>query len=240
MVSSRSSFMPAEDRSVVDQIVDAAELGQRAIGHRLGRLRIGHVDRHAEGCSAVGDDLLGHPLAARGVDVGDDHRRALAGLCFGVGLADPAAGSGDDGHLLGELPHEFSSIRRRVFDSANRSLRRCRNQFDLGVLLEAGEAHLPAYAGLLVAAEQRIRRVPHPAVDVDRAEHRPGQPEPESLAIRTASSSPSWAMTVGNGPTISSRATRASLSRPEINRRLNEEAGVPVGRTTTAAYPTAR
>ena len=44
----------------------------------------------------------------------------------------------------------------------------------------------------------------------------PDRPYGESLAMRTASSSPSWAMTVSTGPKISSRATLALLSRPAI------------------------
>jgi len=44
----------------------------------------------------------------------------------------------------------------------------------------------------------------------------PLSPYGESLAMRTASSSPSWGITVSTGPKISSRATRASLVSPAI------------------------
>ncbi|SKV57184.1 Uncharacterised protein [Mycobacteroides abscessus subsp. abscessus] len=42
----------------------------------------------------------------------------------------------------------------------------------------------------------------------------PDSPYGESLAIRTASSSPSCAITTSTGPKISSRATRAALVKP--------------------------
>src|SRR4051812_15396753 len=43
------------------------------------------------------------------------------------------------------------------------------HHFRLQVLLEAGDAHLAADAGLLVAAERRVRAEPHAAVDRERA-----------------------------------------------------------------------
>src|SRR6195952_2989720 len=55
------------------------------------------------------------------------------------------------------------------------SLIRCRgNGLGLEVLLEAGDSHLPADAGLLVTAEGHVRRVPDPAVDVARADPHAG------------------------------------------------------------------
>ena len=115
----------AEDRGVVHQIVDAAELGQRAVGHGLGRLRVGHVDRHADRRPPIGDDLLGHPLAALGVDIGDHHRGALAGQRLGVGLADTATGPGDNGDLVVELTASVVSL-----------IHGRGNDFGFGVLLE--------------------------------------------------------------------------------------------------------
>ena len=70
------------------------------------RVDIGHVHWDADRRSPVGDDLLGHPLGALGVDIGHHHRGALAGQCLGVGLADAATGPGDDRDLLVEL-HSF-------------------------------------------------------------------------------------------------------------------------------------
>src|ERR1700684_1056124 len=58
----------------------------------------------------------------------------------------------------------FSNL--TVFLSGLR-LDRCRNGFDLQVLLETGETHLAPVAGLLVPAEGRVGRVPDAAVDVD-------------------------------------------------------------------------
>ena len=93
----------AEDRGVVDQVVDAAELRKRLRGHLLGGVGVGDVDPHGERVAALALDAVGDLLRALGVDVGDDHGRALAGQRLGVRLADTAAGSGDDRHLLLEL-----------------------------------------------------------------------------------------------------------------------------------------
>ena len=43
----------AEDRGVVDQVVDATELGQRLGGHLLGRVGVGDVDAHGERVAAL-------------------------------------------------------------------------------------------------------------------------------------------------------------------------------------------
>ena len=96
---------PAEDGRVVDQEVDAAELGDRAVGHGSGGSRIGDVDRHGERPAAPAGDPGGNLLGAGGVDVGDHHRRTLLGERFGIGLTDAAAGAGDDRHLAVELSH---------------------------------------------------------------------------------------------------------------------------------------
>ena len=72
-------------------------------GHLLGRVGIGHVDPHRERIAAFTLDAVGDLLRTLGVDVGDDDGRALAGERLGVRLADPAAGTGDDRHLLLEL-----------------------------------------------------------------------------------------------------------------------------------------
>ena len=72
--------------------------------------------------AAVGDDLLGDALAGLGVDVRDHHRGAFAGQRLGVGLADAAAGSGDDRDLVVELPHISLSFEWPV---ATRQLPKC-------------------------------------------------------------------------------------------------------------------
>jgi hypothetical protein len=100
----------AEDRRVVDQIVDATELGERAACHRPGRVDVRHIHRHADRRSPVGDDLLGHPLGAFTVDIGHHHRGAVTGQRLGVGLADPTTRPGDDRDLLVELPHLHPSF----------------------------------------------------------------------------------------------------------------------------------
>src|SRR5918998_1039266 len=47
--------------------------------------------------------------------------------------------------------------------------RRIGDELGFEILLEAGDAHLAADAGLLVAAERCVRRVPDAAVDPERA-----------------------------------------------------------------------
>ena len=105
---------PAEDRGVVDQVVDAAELGKRLRGHLLGGVGIRDVDAHRQRVAALALDPVGDLLRALGVDVGDDNGRALAGQRLGVRLADAATGTGDDGHLVLELISVHVSPNRRV------------------------------------------------------------------------------------------------------------------------------
>ncbi len=93
----------AEDRGVVDQVVDAAELRKRLRGHLLGRVGVGDVDPHGERVAALTLDAVGDLLRALGVDVGHHDGRTLARQRLGVGLADAATGAGDDGHLVVEL-----------------------------------------------------------------------------------------------------------------------------------------
>ena len=58
---------------------------------------------HRKRVAALALDPVGDLLRALGVDVGDHDRRALAGQRLGVGLADAAAGAGDDRDLVLEL-----------------------------------------------------------------------------------------------------------------------------------------
>src|SRR5699024_5879266 len=62
----------------------------------------------------------------------------------------------------------------------------------------------------------RIRAATPLARSADPLSTDPERPYDESLAMRTASSSPSCAMTTSTGPKISSRAARAVLSNPAI------------------------
>ena len=93
----------AEDRRVVDQVVDATELGECLGRHLLGGVGIRHVDPHGERVAAFTLDAVGDLLRAFGVDVGDDDGGTLTGERLGVRLADAAARAGDDRHLLLEL-----------------------------------------------------------------------------------------------------------------------------------------
>src|SRR5699024_10605492 len=74
----------------------------------------------------------------------------------------------------------------------------------------------PPYQTPLLTARVpvRIRSATLLARSADPLSTDPDRPYGESLAIRTASSSPSCAMTTSTGPKISSRAARAVLSSP--------------------------
>ena len=201
--------------------------------------------RHGERGAAVGVICLGDLLGALGVDVGDHHRRALAGQRLGVRLADAAAGSGDDGHLVLEL------ISVQCSPVPLCLIRCCGNGFGFQVLLETGHAHLAADAGLLVAAERHVGRVPDAAVDVDRAGADPRRPRPPPARGRRRTPCPTGRMASrwrcaprrrrrrGRSPSAPGR--RSPRGRPGRrcqagdHGRLDEEAGVPVGRTASAA-----
>src|SRR5690606_24384150 len=99
----------AVDGGVVDQVVDATEFGDGEIGQRRGGFGIGDVDLGEDGGAAVGDDLLRHGGAEFGIAVGDHDFRALGGQRLGVGGADAARGSGDNGRLSGETDHDGCS-----------------------------------------------------------------------------------------------------------------------------------
>src|SRR4029077_11072132 len=60
----------AEDGRVVDQVVDAVELGKRLGRHLLGGVGVGHVDPHGERVAAFALDAVGDLLGTLGVDVG--------------------------------------------------------------------------------------------------------------------------------------------------------------------------
>src|SRR5277367_6984292 len=132
-----------------------------------------------------------------------------------------------------------------------RGLDRCGNGLDLQVLFETGETHLAADAGLLVPTEGRVRGVPDAAVDVDGAYPHSRRELGSSLRISTehGARQPIWRVvgdTKGVGVTVMGDHGK---HRPEDllaggsgvvvqsgdDGGLDEEPGVPVGRSAAAA-----
>src|SRR5690606_36017006 len=101
----------AQDAGVVDDDVDAAEVVDRGLDDRPAALGRGDRVVVGRGLTAGLADLLhglvGHARArARAVglpaEIVHDHLAAARGELQGVGLAEAAAGAGDDGHLAVE------------------------------------------------------------------------------------------------------------------------------------------
>ena len=122
------------EAGVVDEDVDAAELGDGAIDHRLDLLGLGDVKIEGEGAAAEGADLFGdggcaapgsvafglREVFVRAGERGDDDVCAVFGEADGDGAADAAhaAGAGDDGDFACEDAHRgaiisFASLRTR-------------------------------------------------------------------------------------------------------------------------------
>ena len=62
---------------------------------------LGHVDLDEVGLAAGIADFLRHPLAARGVHVGDYNPGALLGEGLGDAFTKAGTGAGDDGSFMG-------------------------------------------------------------------------------------------------------------------------------------------
>ena len=93
----------AGEAGVVDQDVDAAVGARCLVGHGPHLAVVADVQHGADGLEAgflQAGDSLAHGV---GVDVGDHDARAFARQRQGRGVADAAAGSGDDGDFAGEL-----------------------------------------------------------------------------------------------------------------------------------------
>ena len=75
------------------------ELAKQALGlghHGLDLGRLGHVRLEERCLAACGGDLCHHTLAARGVDVIDQHLGTFLRQTFGNAFANAVAGAGDD------------------------------------------------------------------------------------------------------------------------------------------------
>ena len=93
----------AGEAGVVDQDVDAGEIGEDLLDERLHGGVVGDV--HGVGLGQAGVlrvDLIGGALGIRLRAGNHGHARAFAGEAQGDGVADAAAGAGDDGDLIGE------------------------------------------------------------------------------------------------------------------------------------------
>src|SRR5262249_17432064 len=102
--------VPAVDRRVVDEDVDAAEgiLGARP--HRRNVGSHGHVGVGCDRAAARIPDLARNLVRPPGGDVGDNDRGTPGGEAMGDDPADPPATARDDGRPAGEaLAHPFSA-----------------------------------------------------------------------------------------------------------------------------------
>src|SRR5690606_8734449 len=94
---------------VVDQDVDAAEVGDGGGDHALDLLAVGHVD--IEEASA---DLVGDGLAGGLVDLCDEHAGTLGGEAPRDAGADAVTATGDHRDAAGKtsLSHDAHPVRR--------------------------------------------------------------------------------------------------------------------------------
>ena len=85
------------DGGVVDQDVDAAQLGDNPLRHGVDRLPVGDIDLDGEGATACRDDLRHHLVELVLRPASDGH----SGAGRGQGRTDPraeaATATGDDG-----------------------------------------------------------------------------------------------------------------------------------------------
>jgi hypothetical protein len=99
------------DGCIVDEDVDAAELGQRPPHHRVDLILPGDVGNDGERLdpSAPGfaGDIVGLGLVRAGVD---DDVSAFPGQLQHRGAADIAAGAGYQGDFSFELTHQHTSM----------------------------------------------------------------------------------------------------------------------------------
>ena len=90
---------------VADQVIDLAPFGDGGINQRLQAFLTGNIGRHADGGFAAdgGVDLVPCGFAGIRLAAGDHHVGAMFGHAVGNGLADAAAGTGDEGGLPGQI-----------------------------------------------------------------------------------------------------------------------------------------
>ena len=100
------------DAGIGHHDVEPAEALLGVADHARPRRLVAHVMAYVVRLAAGLDDALDDALAQRIVDVGHQHRRALARQGFGTGLADAGGAAGDDGDLARELSHVSSPICR--------------------------------------------------------------------------------------------------------------------------------
>jgi hypothetical protein len=88
------------DAGVIDEDVESLEPGQRLAHHLRNALGIGNINVQASGGSARGVDLIRQALCAHFVQVSHDNARPLRCKSLRDRAADPAAGAGDNRHIV--------------------------------------------------------------------------------------------------------------------------------------------
>src|SRR4029450_11795380 len=86
-----------ENAGIRDDEVEAAERVRRVLQTLLDLRLVGNVERAGPGAVARGAKRLGNALGGFAVPVGDRNRGALLAESARCRLADPAAGTGDEG-----------------------------------------------------------------------------------------------------------------------------------------------
>ena len=94
------------DAGIGDHDVEAAKVLLGLGDHARPRRLVAHVVMKVARLAARLGDALDDALAQRVVDIGDQHRRALARQRLGTGLANARSAAGDDGGLARDLAHQ--------------------------------------------------------------------------------------------------------------------------------------
>ena len=102
----------AVERGVVDEHVDAPELGDRVRRHGLAARHVGGVEGNAAGAPARGAD--GVDRLGRVADIGGDHGGTFARQRLAIGAAQAPPAAGDDGDLPFKLRHGASRFSRSL------------------------------------------------------------------------------------------------------------------------------
>src|SRR5262249_54740479 len=110
-IAQRVEIAWAHQSGVVDENVEPAELGKRALDHQANRVIALDVERDAEHAAALAAELAASLGVALGILARHDHMRALGQELGRTGPADADARAGDDGDAVLEAEVHCSLLR---------------------------------------------------------------------------------------------------------------------------------